>query len=471
MKRNRFFLPSIWMLAVGFLFLPPPAQGQAAEEDDGTVEIVLHPAAEADPPLRYRLLPDLLDRRPGNAAVDYGKVTSEEPLFHDSKWLKENVYDRMNAPLEELRGIEFEPRTVFDDLDRAARREYCDWQLPIRDQNFYEMTLSAEQETRQFARFLIVRARVHIANRRYDDALYALQTGYALGQQVAEGPTFVHGLIGIAISGMMSRQVQDMVQQPDAPNLYWALTMLPKPLIDLRGAAEAELDAVYLSWPELRNLEEVRGGPEYWRDLLQNVWRQLDGFSEKQADPESLGRPEALAVACLKGYPRAKRYLIEHGMPAERVEAMPVGQVVAIYTVRMYEQLRDDVCKWFYISYPEGHDRFDKSYRRLGHLSREVREIIPLADTFVPAISAACTAVVRIDREIAVLRTLEALRMYGAAHDGRLPQKLNDVTQVPVPPDPVTGQPFRYRLEGDAAWLEGPQLHGAPLKLKIRFAD
>jgi hypothetical protein len=58
----------------------------------------------------------------------------------------------------------------------------------------------------------------------------------------------------------------------------------------------------------------------------------------------------------------------------------------------------------------------------------------------------------RLDRRIAALRCVEALRMY-AADKGRWPAKLDDVTAVPIPLDPATGKPFDYRVEGDTFTL------------------
>ena len=66
-------------------------------------------------------------------------------------------------------------------------------------------------------------------------------------------------------------------------------------------------------------------------------------------------------------------------------------------------------------------------------------------------------------------RIIEALRMYAAAHEGRLPRKLNDLT-VPVPIDPVTGQPFTYALRDDTAVIEGPPLPGVVLRVEVKVA-
>jgi hypothetical protein len=53
-------------------------------------------------------------------------------------------------------------------------------------------------------------------------------------------------------------------------------------------------------------------------------------------------------------------------------------------------------------------------------------------------------------------RVIEALRMHAASHGG-LPDPLAEVTIVPIPLDPMTGRPFRYRCEGETAILVGPE--------------
>src|SRR3546814_11331112 len=59
----------------------------------------------------------------------------------------------------------------------------------------------------------------------------------------------------------------------------------------------------------------------------------------------------------------------------------------------------------------------------------------------LPAVGACLQAQVRADRAIAELRCIEALRMYAASH-GRWPKTLGEIKDVPVPNDPVTGEPF-----------------------------
>ena len=67
-----------------------------------------------------------------------------------------------------------------------------------------------------------------------------VQTGFALARDVAKGPTLVHALVGAAIATLMTDRVREMIQQLDCPNLYWALSTLPRPLVDFRPGFDAE---------------------------------------------------------------------------------------------------------------------------------------------------------------------------------------------------------------------------------------
>ena len=58
----------------------------------------------------------------------------------------------------------------------------------------------------------------------------------------------------------------------------------------------------------------------------------------------------------------------------------------------------------------------------------------------------------RLDRKIAALRVIEALRLHAAAKGG-LPDKLDEVTVAPLPLDPATGKAFEYKREGNNATL------------------
>ena len=65
----------------------------------------------------------------------------------------------------------------------------------------------------------------------------------------------------------------------------------------------------------------------------------------------------------------------------------------------------------------------------------------------------------QLEQQIALLRQVEALRLYAAEYDGKLPAQLADIT-VPLPVDPVTGKPFTYTLERRTAHISVSPVSG-----------
>src|SRR5262249_7767305 len=143
-----------------------------------------------------------------------------------------------------------------------------------------------------------------------------------------------------------------LLERPDAPNLYWALTSLPRPFLDLRKPVEMEFGTVYRSFPQLRDLRKQKLTTEQAQVVLDDLLQEIVKF-EGMARPGQAGSPppvvEKLGVAALviKLYPEAKKYLVAGGRTREQVEAMPSVQVVGIYLLDQYDHDRDEVLKWF----------------------------------------------------------------------------------------------------------------------------
>ena len=177
----------------------------------------------------------------------------------------------------------------------------------------------------------------------------------------------------------------------------------------------------------------------------------------------------------LAKYPQAKAFLMERGWSAEKIESMPVCQTVLIAALRQYNEMRDDMFKGLCLPYPEAHKEAKKFEAKLHEIMQNGEEIMPIGSILLPAVSAAKNAEIRTEREIVILRVFEAIRLYGAAHDGKLPDRLSDITEVPVPLDPFNGTAFIYNRIGDTAILESPAPSGTPigywLRYEIRFAQ
>ncbi|MBC8875712.1 MAG: hypothetical protein H8E44_40310 [Planctomycetes bacterium] len=438
-----------------------PAENQEPKPVQGpqTFQLVVQPAAEPQPPLKYWLLPRLLDRRPGNAAVVYGRALAEKEIdlpnnVHEYYSLGVPLRDlqpeKLEKTLSQLEEVAAEHQFVLEYIHLAAHREQCDWELPLRDRNLMNWRFSILQKMRNVARLLALQARLQITRGDFEEAIETLKTGYAVAAHVGKGNTLIHGLVGISICDMMSAQVRELVQQPDAPNLYWALAWLPQPFVDLRPALDFESQWLESSVPELRDLESSH--PDwYWQRLLDKFCEQV--WPALGSEPE-IGWRGVSAFMAVRGYPAAKRALVQRGRSPEEVDAMPVPQVLAIEAMRLYTETRDDMFKWFAQPYWQAHEKLQEAERHLHRI--EANEVFPLVRAMLPHLTRCRFTVAKNSRTIAMLQTVEALRLHAANH-GQLPKRLKDVTAVPIPIDPTTGSAFRYHQPSDdTAILESP---------------
>jgi hypothetical protein len=141
-----------------------------------------------------------------------------------------------------------------------------------------------------------------------------------------------------------------------------------------------------------------------------------------------------------------------------------------MHTAVRFDELRDGLFKWFHVPYWQAEQGVQAAQKAVEESGKG--EEIGLAAFLLPAVANCRVAVERMERRIAALRAVEAIRLHAATHDGKLPQSLDEVTAVPIPLNPFTGKPFAYRLEGATAILEagGPE-RSRPRQYRIELAE
>src|SRR5262249_54652609 len=132
----------------------------------------------------------------------------------------------------------------------------------------------------------------------------------------------------------------------------------------------------------------------------------------------------------------ARRRLVESGVPEERLLRVPAEQVILLDEKRECGLRFDDRMK--NITLP------NLPIEELTARSRRNKEPA-LFDEVLRVATPIRRAQGRLEQQIALLRHVEALRLYAAENGGTLPAKLSDVP-VPLPDDPFTGKPFPYEL-------------------------
>jgi hypothetical protein len=464
--------------------------------DVEVVHLVVTPAAESVPAFKNRLVSRDIDLVAGNAAPYYYRALlqakSSNEIVHkhfgddyDNWWSSGKDGTAIaKLPLDKVRQADSICDGVIRDyLQDAVRRFDCDWGLNVdqlRGPKIFSFLLPEFQDSRQLGRILALRTRLAIVDHRYDDAIASMRMSYRLGHDVARVPFIVCGLIGIAIDSTANGTLTDLIAAPNSPNMYWALTELRTPVIDLRPAMRFEMDFGPRIFSFLKDAETTDRSSAEWNLLFTQACRDLEHIGGLKAlgppkDKEDVAAGIAATGLGLCGYSYAKDQLIAQGMDKARVEQMAVGQVMAIYTARLNQRFVDDAEKISYLPNADARraqDALDKQLFAATFMgSGEHREVFPFVSYLLPAVIRTLDAQWRLDRDVALLRTIEALRMYAASHDGHLPEQLEDIREVPVPPNPITGKAFSYRLENDIATLEpADHLSGGNTRCEIEIA-
>lgn len=480
------------ILVIVCLSLPAKTQAQTRLTPDGPVNpdqqqpqsevpterLKIAPAAAPNPPLTYRLHLPLDMREAGNSVpwwyrsiLDLGRIQSAGYF----EAMNENYESWVNGPIasmpvEDVRTFVGQLQEIVQSSHDAARKRETDWELDIEELSGPETVqfmLGEFQEMRQLARLLILDARVAIADGRFEDAVRDLQTNYRLGQDVQEPQLIINGLIGIAITTMGHQTVLQLIDAPDSPNMYWALATLPRPLHNMEEAMSYEVRICSRIFPWLENVHHIRSNEE-WRSEFRESLRGLEQVGMEQLGMAKLPNWQldmASTGLVLRNYSRAKADLIAWGYDAAVVEQMPVGQVVAEHSSLLIRKTSERIERWVLLadSLPNGQAVWDalkaeeRSLINEGMLgpAMQSHETLPMVGLLLPAVHSAWRATLVVEGKLAMLQTLEAIRMQ-AAVDGQWPESLDDVTVVPLPVNPVTGELFSYTKDGNHAVLEFP---------------
>ena len=371
------------------------------------------------PALRHLLLPDLKEMTQGNPIPNYLKCVLDQEARGT------------NEPLD---------RAALKLADRAARMDKPDWQiLPRLKTDGIGLLLPDVQKMRQLASELQGRFREEVALRRFDEALVTARTMFALSRHMGEHPTVIGSLVGVAISFIGITPLEEMLSQPGCPNLYWALTALPYPLISLEKGLEGE--RIFMT-SEFRDLDDTN---PMTTAQLKKLIEYLNRLLER-------GRADQKVISWLrerakdeKNLETARKRLAAEGLREDRLALFSPYQLLLLEAKLDYEILRDEGMKFAYLPTWEAVAALDAAEKAKSNA---------LFAELLPSLFRVRRAQGRLEQRIAMLRHVEALRLYAADHDGKLPAKLSDVG-VPLPVDAFTGKPFRYELIDGVAHVRG----------------
>jgi hypothetical protein len=439
--------------------VPPTASTPRALEDESKViyQLEVSPAAEPRPAMKYRLLPNPTDLKPGNAATQYYKAFLLGGTPPTSRKEYGPVREYIDVPLRKIdlaelgRALELvlAERVFFESIRAATYRVTCDWEEPLEEQGVH-LPLPAVSELRSTGILLAVKAKYEVGRGDYEGAIATARDTFTLASRLQkDGELVIQAVVGVAIVGMMHDEVfLEWIQSPGSPNLYWALSEVPD-YFDSRQVISGDLRSVEYTLPGLKDIGGRVFTVEEAGQLAANAFAVNERWPPKPLDQSDAKRRAQLAAWALETYDESYRELADAGYSRALVDQMPVLQVALLGRWKRYEQHRDDLYKWTTVVYGSGREL---ALRKQREIQRQADVSTTPFGIFFPALEAMFRTQLRQHRFVCGLRAIEALRLHAAAHGG-FPDTLTDIRDVPVPNDPVTRAPFVYRGGGKSATL------------------
>lgn len=455
------------------------AHSEAVWEEDNSgqdyreiIRMTVTPADEATPAFKYRLTYRPHELVSGNSVAHYMRAFPEGGIAHTWQGIRKKYGDPVDewyaggTPLSQLPREEF--KTAADNfqfliqnyIKPGSQCRETDWGVRfenIKGPEIISFLLPEIQSMREIERAMSLQTRLAILEGRYEDAIDLMRMSYRLGRDVGQQPILVSNLVGIAICGMTNSDVTDLIAAPGSPNMYWALTELPRPQVSLRDSMRLELAIGPRMFEFLDRPEDKKLSHDEWNALWKRSARLSQMVHSTTFSDDSLAADFQPLAFGLLGYAHARERLIAWGYTVEDVDSMAVGQVLSLYSARAYQTIADDLEKIGYFDFKTG-KKLQRKMDQRGNSRPWMgtdpdRELIPIASMLLPAAQAAQNAGFRSERDLDALRVIEALRMHAAQNEGKWPKSLDEITCVPVPLNVGTGKPFEYRLEGDTAIL------------------
>ncbi len=448
------------------------------EPKDGqlTIPTTLHPAGVQRPLSRYYLTPQYHEMKPGNRVPTFMRAYMEQDNFY-SRELREKRDILGDLVLEDLvaqikgnrelgsammigglayRSLDqdqlFHTRgRPLGDVDEGARQLTADWQIWFNLREDGIGTLLPEvQKMREHATLLKIRMRYELGTGDFEKAIYTARTFHGLASSFESHPTLIGLLVGIAIQSIGLDAIEEMIQQPNCPNLYWSLTEIPPYVLNSRMAHGGERILSEVMFKPFLEATGPMPETEIYRYMkLYDVAGAMTEFMNTTGVSRLKYNLDApIRSTDAKKVAAARKLLADTGMKADRVKTFGDLQAIVTADIRKYELMLDEVLITGSLPFPDALKTAEAAEKRMK------ADGGPIAQFFIPTNRKVVAALARIQQRVAYLRVLEALRLYAHENGGRLPAKLAECP-VPIPIDPTTLKPFEYALGDGVATLRG----------------
>jgi len=254
------------------ILLPIVVPANARRSAEGPVELTIYPAKAGELEKKYQLMVKTEDQIDADAVPLYEKAVKSIPIDFN----QEQIREWLKLPAEQFPQEQAEEtlQKYLETLKLAVRATMC------KECNWPEWKPGAQIEDlsgyRKLVYILELWARLEISRGGYEGAIIAMRTAFVMARDLGQAPMIVQGLVGISVGAIMCKELEQYVQGQDSPNLYRALTDMPKPFVDVEKAIEHEKKVSLDLPPDDLRREQTAEQREMAFDRVRSISKRLD---------------------------------------------------------------------------------------------------------------------------------------------------------------------------------------------------
>lgn len=301
---------------------------------------------------------------------------------------------------------------ALDQMRQATEMEFQGWQVQSDDGSLVGVLLPALSPTRQLAKTAVLDSLRLMQRGDFDSASARVLDTLALGSQAGAGPTLIENLVGVAVQSLGADTLLDLVERAPAD-------------FDFANLAEQTAQKYRPTRPMEESIQFERA---FFLDSMQRMFKPDPATGALRLDPR-----------------QASVYLSMTSQAESTVDKLKtIAELAAVdfdQTLAQANQYYDALSAAVKLPYPEARAAMKQLESQIEHGNAVMRML-------TPALSRAAFLKKRAETQRRAALLVTRVMAHKQRH-GRLPESLEELGDPDLVLDPLSGQHFAYRRDGD----------------------
>ncbi len=302
--------------------------------------------------------------------------------------------------------------TALEQMRAATALEFQGWPMQSADGSLIGVLLPALTPTRQLARTAVLDSRRLMQLGDFDSASARVLDTLALGAQAGAGPTLIENLVGVGVQAMGAETLLDLAERAPAD-------------FDFAALAEQTAEKFRPTRPMEESIQFERA---FFMDSMQRMF---------EPDP---------TTGALRLNPRqASAFLSLTGQTDSTVDKF---KTIAELAALDFDQTLTEANRYYDALSAAAKLPFPEARAAMQQLESQIEHSNAVMRVLTPALSRAAFLKNRVETQRRASLLVTRVMAHKQQH-GRLPESLAELGDPALALDPLSGQPFAYRRDGD----------------------